>query len=413
MATNGGGKIIRDGLVFGYDSGYGVANNSTPTKFYKGEPTTNLKSSTQTSGAINGMQGVGLTYVGEEDGYSKYSMSGTFSAGTYPYCMYLSPQQCLAGMRYSTQVIIKTNVRDKFNYFGSNGVSYVNQPKNHEGVNSSTLLSDGSQLLQRQGFEYTSTTTQAGYLWTNPINNTTFNPSTDFVYIKHFQIEQKIHCTPFVSDERVATKSLIDLTKPTDDFPISSLIYVGDISFDSTGQPTFDGTNDGINLGDQSNFDFTNGICSIEAIVKFPSTWTGGSQYPNLISKGASAGWDTNGWALFGFRDWGGKKSWGFGMRNGSTNRIVSRNNVAEDVFWHIVATLDGTTMRLYENGVEVSTNTQTINPAENTTNVYIGRGPSSQYFPGDLPVSKIYSRTLSPKQIEQNYKVYKNRFDL
>ena len=43
MATNGGGKIIRDGLVFGYDSGYGVANNSTPTKFYKGEQTTNLK----------------------------------------------------------------------------------------------------------------------------------------------------------------------------------------------------------------------------------------------------------------------------------------------------------------------------------------------------------------------------------
>ena len=189
MATNGGGKIIRDGLVFGYDSGYGVANNSTPTKFYKGEPTTNLKSGTQTSGAINGMSGVGVTYVGEEDGWKKYSLSGTFSNGTYPYCMYLSPQQCLAGMRYSTQVIIKTNVRDKFNYFGSNGVSYVNQPKNHEGVNSSTLLSDGSQLLQRQGFEYTSTTTQSGYLWTNPINNTTFNPSTDFVYIKNFQIE--------------------------------------------------------------------------------------------------------------------------------------------------------------------------------------------------------------------------------
>ena len=97
----------------------------------------------------------------------KNILSGTFSNGTYPYCMHLSSQQCLAGMRYSTQVIIKTNVRDKFNYFGSNGVSYVNQPKNHEGVNSSTLLSDGSQLLQRQGFEYTSTTTQVGYLWTN------------------------------------------------------------------------------------------------------------------------------------------------------------------------------------------------------------------------------------------------------
>ena len=73
MATDGGPNIERDGLAFGYDSGYGVANNNTATRFYRGEPTTNLKSSTQTSGAINGMSGVSVTYVGEEDGWKKYS----------------------------------------------------------------------------------------------------------------------------------------------------------------------------------------------------------------------------------------------------------------------------------------------------------------------------------------------------
>jgi hypothetical protein len=41
MSTTGGPNIERDGLVFGYDTGYGVADNNTATRFYPGEPTTN------------------------------------------------------------------------------------------------------------------------------------------------------------------------------------------------------------------------------------------------------------------------------------------------------------------------------------------------------------------------------------
>jgi len=36
-----GPNIERDGLVFGYDTGYGVADNSTATRFYPGESTIN------------------------------------------------------------------------------------------------------------------------------------------------------------------------------------------------------------------------------------------------------------------------------------------------------------------------------------------------------------------------------------
>jgi hypothetical protein len=404
MATNGGGKIIRDGLVFGYDSGYGVANNNTATRFYRGEPTENkiLNVGVNAVGwSEHGWSGSFVTTSDHENTFELTSTNGwhnaTFNHGVSTGTVNVSFEYKLKSKQTTGIwgfVLNGTHLGSYTNWIGS--LNSTNLPsltewKTFSGTytgNGDTKLAIGLRGNDSQGL-------------------------TDTMYVRNLQVENKDHQTPFTIGTRSSTNSLIDLTKPTDDYSISSLIYVGDISFDSTGQPTFDGTNDGINLGDQSNFDFTNGICSIEAIVKFPSSWTGGSQYPNLISKGASAGWDTNGWSLFGFRDWGGKKSWGFGMRNGSTNRIVSRNNVAEDVFWHIVATLDGTTMRLYENGVEVSTNTQTINPAENTTNVYIGRGPNSQYFPGDLPVSKIYSRTLSPEQIEQNYKVYKNRFDL
>lgn len=41
MGIHRGPNTVKDGLVFGYDTGYGVADNSTATRFYPGEPATN------------------------------------------------------------------------------------------------------------------------------------------------------------------------------------------------------------------------------------------------------------------------------------------------------------------------------------------------------------------------------------
>ena len=397
MATDGGPNIERDGLVFGMDTGYGVANNSTATRFYRGEPTTNLKSSTQTNGSINGMQGVGVTYVGEEDGWKKFSLSGTFNAGTYPYCMYLSSQQCLAGQRYSTQVIIKTNVKDKFNYFGSNGVSYVNQPKNHEGVNSSTVLPDGSQLLQRQGFEYTSTTTQAGYLWTNPINGTTFNSSTDFVYLKDFQIEQNIHCTPFVSDEREETESLIDLTKTTD-------IDVSNISFDSTGQPTFDGTDDSIVLADPGVSSSTG--FSIELVIK-----PGNASTSPMVIVPLSGGIDH--WVRFN-----GNSTLYLRMivaADSSVQDFVTSSTLSSSNYHHVIFTFKQSEGgKAFYNGNLENSASANFTALDWTSTWRVGqRGNNTYFYQGELPVLKVYDRALSADEVQQNYNAYKNRFNI
>ena len=400
MATDGGPNIERDGLVFGMDTGYGVANNSTATRFYRGEPTTNLKSSTQTTGAINGMSGVGVTYVGEEDGWKKYSLSGTFSNGTYPYCMYLSSQQCLAGMRYSTQAIIKTNVRDKFNYFGSNGVSYVNQPKNHEGVNSSTLLSDGSQLLQRQGFEYTSTTTQVGYLWTNPINGTTFNSSTDFVYLKDFQIEQNIHSTPFVSDEREEIESLIDLTKSTN-------IDVSNVSFDSTGQPTFDGTDDYSQISLTGvNLDIG---CTIEGVLKRNITPTAWRTFFNLKSASSNT-------PFFEFRSGGNAQHIYADYYNVASEWSTTAATLPTGDFGHAVACYDGNgNIKMYFNGELIGTTTGVASFTLGTSpRLTIGRAYSNDRYTDIVaPIVKVYNRPLLPEEVQQNYNAHKNRFDI
>ena len=398
MATDGGPNIERDGLVFGMDTGYGVANNSTSTRFYPGEPTTNLRSDGQADGILYGMQGVSVTYIGQEDGWSKYSMSGTFSAGTYPYCMYLRGQSFTGGTRFSTQVKIKTNVGIKFNYFGSNGVSYVNQPMDNGGVNSSTLLPDGSKLLQRQGFAYTSTTSQTGYLWTNPINGTTFNSSTDFVYVKEFQIEQNVHCTPFVSDVRTSTQSLIDLKKTTD-------IDVSNVSFNSTGQPTFDGTNDYVNLGNTNVFSQFTTDFTISAYAKRLNS---GGAWGNLVgdyyTNNIDGEWQlamSNGGAFFFYRV--------------GTGYIFSPTANYGSNLWHYVAiTRVGPTISLYVNGNLINTvsNSLIFGSSSGNVNVGIDGNNSSEPFTGEIAVVKIYNRGLSIQEVQQNYNTYKNRFD-
>jgi hypothetical protein len=47
----------------------------------------------------------------------------------------------------------------------------------------------------------------------------------------------------------------------------------------------------------------------------------------------------------------------------------------------------------------------------------YIGRyeynGGYSRYFTGEIPVAKYYNKALSAQEVQQNFKAYKNRFNI
>lgn len=181
------------------------------------------------------------------------------------------------------------------------------------------------------------------------------------------------------------------------------------------GSIQFDGTNDYVTLGNQASLGFTDGVFTAEAWTWIPSTWTAGSQYPNLISKGATAGWDTDGWALFVFRDWpnAGQKSWGCGMRNSGTTNIIPRYNCPTNTWLNIVMTLNGSTIKIYENGSEIGSGTQTISPGSNSTPVYVGADVNLQCFPGYVSVARLYGRALSSAEVLQNYNAQKSRYGL
>ena len=395
MPTAAGPNSNEQGLVFAID--LGDIKNS-----YIGEPTTNILNNNilgQGNGAFLSSDLVG-TYIqlaNLTSSYSRFQLPSipVSSNDTYTWSFELmSPQTITTGYYFDTN-----EYSDQFPT--SNDLSRASATHRVPSTMPAGVWQEFSLTVTMKS----NLTGAYTYDFFNMLYPTFQNKK---VYYRNMQFEFKNHPTQYVGQgaTRSATQGLLDLTG-------NSTLDISNMSFNSNAELVFDGTDDGINVGNATILSLSNGIGSVEAVVKFPSSWTAGSQYPNLISKGATAGWDTDGWALFGFRDWGGPKSWGFGMRNGATNRVTSRNNCPADVYLHIVATIDGSTIKLYENGVLYTTNTQTINPAANNTNVYIGRDASSQRFPGEIPVAKIYNRTLSAEEVANNYNVLKKRFNI
>ena len=84
---------------------------------------------------------------------------------------------------------------------------------------------------------------------------------------------------------------------------------------------------------------------------------------------------------------------------------------MTQDKLYHLVMTWDLNTVYAYTNGV-LSASSSYTNPGSDITGGNIGQG-SGNYVMADLPVFKVYNKTLSATEIKQNYNAYKKRFDL
>jgi hypothetical protein len=388
MAYSRGPKTITEDLIFHYDTGN--------EKSLVGEPTTNLATNLDLYD-----MGLGLTYLGVEDGWKKYSMGGTWSGGGYPYSVALGAVSFTGGLSYSTRATIKTNVEYKFNYFGTSGINYVNEPKNSSGTSTAILNGDGSRTVSTYNFAYTNTTTQLGYLLTNPINGITFNPSTDFIWLKDYQVEQKSHVTPFVSGTRSNTQSLLDLSK-------RSVMTVANASFDSNAMLNFDGTNDYAQL---TSFPQPTNYITCEAWINPQDLVTPGTIRGGVISSTNSMYlgiFDSYDGTTFGSH-WAVQTS--TGARPYNVNGSIPRNQ-----WTHLVGTYNGSVSRVYINGVEVwnASLTGTIPSATYYIGTYGGTIVDDTHnFNGYIPVAKIYNRSLTAEQVYQNYNASKSRFGL
>ena len=209
------------------------------------------------------------------------------------------------------------------------------------------------------------------------------------------QIELGTIASPFTSTERSSTASLIDLKR-------TASIDVSNVSFDSTGQPTFDGTDDAIQLSSSVfNRSGSNPI-TVECVTK-PGRLSG--QYQDLVVNRSNSAYN---WMLYQHTNDGSIQLHGGGQYKSTYVPVVGN-------YIHVVATVDASNnMVLYINGEVKQTVSSYAYASGQPGALSIGRfGTSSEPYLGDISVAKIYDTALSATQVAQNYNAYKNRFDI
>ena len=388
MATDGGPNIEKDGLVFGMDTGYGVANNSTATRFYRGGPTenriTNVGVST-TGWSQHGWSGGFVVTPDHDNTFELTSTNGwhnaTFDHGVSTGTINVSFEYKLKSKQTTGIwgfVLNGTHLGSYTNWIGS--LNSTNLPsltewKTFSGTysgNGDTKLAIGLRGNDTQGL-------------------------TDTMYVKNLQVENKDHQTPFVNGTRSSTQSLIDLTKTTD-------IDVSNVSFDSTGQPTFDGTDDSIVLADPGVSSSTG--FSIELVIK-PGNTSSNAMVITPLSGGIDHFIRFNGSGQLYIRMVVAADS---SVQDFNTNTSLS----STDYHYVTFTFKQSEGGKAYYNGTLENSSTANFTALDWTSTWRVGqRGNNTYFFQGELPVLKVYDRVLSADEIQQNYNAYKNRFDI
>jgi len=444
-----GPKLINDNLVFGYDTGYGVADNVTPTKFYKGAPTTNVihgqNAVAQNSYTTWSATSSGNWNANHPKAIRAYNAGGGEITGYYNGGVGSAENTHHAHWQLDPilkkPVVVMNDRGDaqwKAKSYGTGLGTWTSQGKTYGDTYTISWLQwvDDLSKNARTGL-YTQTTSgsngfhdgqstsassyntklrtwQRVYQTYTTASSRNLNHSMASIYmyghyspravVKVADVQWQWGSTPFPfseTSERSDTESLIDLKRTTD-------ISVSNVSFDSTGQPTFDGTDDYITIPGSSGI--TSDAKTVEIMFKMNGS------YPNfsplaIYANGSSS---TN-------RIWLGLQNNKFRMHGWGTDDPEGTTTISADEWYVCTFSYDKSTqaMKVYTNGVlETSTtNTQGGVTASSSLNWYLGTVPggwqSVTYSDVDIPSFKIYNRILSDAEVAQNYKAYKSRFNI
>lgn len=392
MTVIAGPNLYTPGLVFAYDMG-------NPERSWKGAPTTNL---TPNLGISTVLGAPTVTYVGLEDGWKKYSLSGTWTGGTYPYSVAIDSVSFTGGVTYSSGVYIRTSVPAKFATLFT-GMNYVNEPMNNAGTSFSTLQPDGSFFVGRSGFQYTNTTPQPGYILSQPVVGQTFNSATDFIFIKDGQVQTGSFPTPFTSGTRSNTQALLDLTG-TNTITTNTLTYASNNTFSFDGVDDFISTSAISGLGTSTN--------SITWCIWTRPNGTAGN-IMSMASANPVGGWNMPPIAATGSQFRG--KIW--------SNNYLFSSTYTIGVWYYVclVFNYDPVTanafQRLYVNGDLTAEQTGITYSSSGVDNfLFFGQAnpgaDNTGFYTGSIGAVQVYSgRALTQEQIRQNFDAYRTRY--
>jgi len=372
MGIARGPNIVKDDLVFGYDTGYGVADNKTVTRFYAGKPTSNLLTKSGAS-SLDVRTDIYNNTTKTDLGGGKYRFVNDGTGGS-TIRLYTDVNDLVDGTTYGCSVSYE-------NFNPGDGTAVILDWCDQNNTTFSHANYGASNRLFMSGTRSSYTSTFRFLDITLPINSS--------IVLFNAQVEVSTP-SPYTDGTRTSTQSLIDLKRTTD-------IGVSNVSFDSTGQPTFDGTDDIIEVNrliSTSNY-------SAEFIFKADVNTSGtehwlGSQYPGT------------GRVIFDL--YTNNKLRNF--INGTS--INGATTIATGTWYHAVFTRDSAgAAKIYLNGVQDATGTLSTTAPVNDNFEIGGSTTLTRWLTGDIPVAKIYSKTLTAEEAQQNFNAYKNRFNI
>jgi len=186
--------------------------------------------------------------------------------------------------------------------------------------------------------------------------------------------------------ERTYTEGLIDLKG-------TSTIDITNVSFDSNAQMEFDGTDDYVSLGNPTVLrELTSG--TIETVYyRDASTGT----YQMVFTDGGSDLEITYSGNVLQFY---------------IGNSGLSYTHAVTGQYFYVTGTWGSGFKKLYLNGVEVASGTNTGIDTGNRDRFIGGRGTSFS-FNGKVPMVKVLTRALTSSEIQANYNAIKGRFNI
>jgi len=159
---------------------------------------------------------------------------------------------------------------------------------------------------------------------------------------------------------------------------------------------SFDGVNDYVSAPDSSTLDL-GATGTIEAWVKFDTL----NRWHGIMAKGNANNDAVHNYALE--INSSNKPLCIFG--NGSSARqVTSGTSITAGAFIHFACTWDGSTIRLYINGVLNTSGSQTFVPGANASLLYIGQyGGNADRLDGIIDEVRIYDRARSATEIQSD----------
>ncbi len=399
--AQGFSKITTSGSVFMYDTADGV--NS-----FKGKPATNILQGIS-PGMVNapplfvvsyGTESVYIPGLGKSVTANYCNIYNDYNGGSGQCC----PSLFAFGSNFTTGVTGSTTYTYQIIYRTTDGYYSENYMYRYE-YGPSGYITEGG-LLSPSRME------DLGDGWIHGWGTFTTNAATTNMYgfLFHYQYatqnkvqvagimitqgSQVLRPNQFLAPQasRSNTQSLLPLIS-------NSSLSVSDVSFNSVGTMTFDGTNDTIGIASNSNNNIAGNI-TIEFIVNRTDGYNGvvvhkEVQYTVLIASNGDITYaDSSNWSYSNFG--------------------YHYSGITPGVFHHVAVTKNGSTVTIYVDGNVVISKSFGSAITQTSNNLYIGSyNGYANYFAGQIPVTRLYNRGLTPGEVLNNYNHYKTKYNL